>query len=148
MNINLLVAGLMALAIGLHLANAFFNADKPPPSELPWVPIQVGKTRSFHSQTRDAGLYIEAVRRKAIIRNPTLKPSYMDSTNGSLEWNFLTGVCVCEDRIQRCPAEPTSVVWDANGAEPEICDIIDAGGAGGVYDTVDLGGAVDNVCEV
>lgn len=149
MNINLLVVGLMALALGLHFANAFFNADKPPPSELPWVPIQVGKTRSFHSQTRDAGLYIEAVRRKAIIRNPDLVTSYKGSTNGSLEWNFLTGICVCPGRIKPpCPAEPEPVIWDANGAEPEICDIVDAGGAFGGYETVDMGGAADNVCEV
>lgn len=148
MNINYIVVGLITVVLGLHFANAFFNVDKPPPSELPWVPIQVGKTRSFHSQTRDAGLYIEAVRRKAIIRNPDLKPSYMGSTNGSLEWNFLTGICVCPDRFKPiCPAEPESVIWDANGADPEICDIVDAGGAFGVYDTVDLGGAV-NVCEV
>jgi hypothetical protein len=148
MNINLLVLGLMTLAVGLHFANAFFNADKPPPSELPWVPIQVGKTRSFHSQTRDAGLFIESVRRKAIIRNPDLVTSYKGSTNGSLEWNFLTGICVCPDRLKPlCPAEPESVVWDANGAVPEICDIVDAGGAFGGYETVDLGGA-GNVCEV
>ena len=148
MNINLLVVGLMTLALGLHFANAFFNADKPPPSELPWVPIQVGKTRSFHSQTRDAGLYIEAVRRKAIIRNPNLVTSYKGSTNGSLEWNFLTGICTCPDRLILCPAEPEAVIWDANGADPEICDIVDAGGAFGGYDAVDMGGAADNVCEV
>ncbi len=138
----------MVLVLGLHFANAFFNSDKPPPSELPWVPIQVGKTRSFHSQTRDAGLHIESVRRKAIIRNPNLKPSYMGSTNGSLEWNFLSGICVCPDRLFRCPAEPEPVIWDANGASPEICDIIDGGGAFGSQDAVDLGGAADNVCEV
>lgn len=149
MNINLLVLGLMTLALGIHFAKVFFNVDKPPPSELPWVPIQVGKTRSFHSQTRDAGLYIEAVRRKAIISNPTLTPSYKGSTNGSLEWNFLTGVCVCPARGGPiCPPEPSPVIWDADGADPEICDIIDAGGAFDNYDAVNLGGAIENVCEV
>lgn len=147
MNINYIVVGLITLLVGAHLANAFFNVDKPPPSELPWVPIQVGKTRSFHSQTRDAGLYIEAVRRKAIIGNPTFAPSYKGSTNGSLEWNFLTGICVCPPKAI-CPIEPEAVIWDANGAAPEICDIIDAGGAFGGYDAVDMGGAADNVCEV
>jgi hypothetical protein len=148
MNINYIVLGLMTLALGLHFANAFFNVDKPPPSELPWVPIQVGKTRSFHSQTRDAGLYIEAVRRKAIIRNPNLKVSYKGSTNGSLEWNFLSGICVCPDRFGPiCPTEPESVIWDANGADGEICDIVDAGGAFGGYENVDLGGAAGNVCD-
>jgi hypothetical protein len=149
MNINLLVVGLMAAALALHITHAFLHADKPP-SELPWVPIQVGKTRAFHSQTRDAGLYTEATRRKAIIGNPTLVPSYKGSTNGSLEWNFLTGICVCPPRGgPPCPAEPGSVIWDANGAEPEICDVVDAGGAFGGYETVDFGGAADgNVCEV
>lgn len=150
MNINYIIVGLITIVLGLHFANAFFNVDKPPPSELPWVPIQVGKTRSFHSQTRDAGLYIEAVRRKAIISNPDLKPSYKGSTNGSLEWNFLTGICVCPPRkapVPICPIEPESVIWNADGADPEICDIVDAGGAFGGYDVVDLGGAA-NVCEV
>lgn len=148
MNINYVLMGLMAIALALHATHAFLNRDRPP-SELPWVPIQVGKTRSFHSQTRDAGLYTEATRRKAIIGNPTLHPSYKGSTNGSLEWNFLTGICVCPPRGFQCPADPTQVIWDANGAEPEICDIVDAGGAFGGYEAVDMGGAADgNVCEV
>ncbi len=146
MNINYIVLGLMTLVLGLHFTNAFFNSDKPPPSELPWVPIQVGKTRSFHSQTRDAGLYIESIRRMAIIKNPTLHPSYKGSTNGSLEWNFLTGICTCPPR-NVCPTDPEAVVWDADGAQPEICDIVDAGGAFGGYETIDMGGAGENVCE-
>lgn len=147
MNINIVFGGLLVVALGLLITNAFFNMDKPPPSELPWVPIDVRKSRSFHSQTRDAGLYIEAQRRRAIISNPDLKVGYKGSTNGSLEWNFLTGICVCPPR-RVCPVD-LPAVWDANGAsDGEICDILDAGTADGVYDVIDLGGAEPNVCDV
>lgn len=147
MNINIVFGGLLVVALGMLITNAFFNMDKPPPSELPWVPIDVRKSRSFHSQTRDAGLYIEAQRRRAIISNPDLKVGYKGSTNGSLEWNFLTGICVCPPRIV-CPAD-NPAIWDANGAtDGDICDILDAGGADGAYDVIDLGGADANVCDV
>lgn len=141
--------GLLIVALSLMITNAFFNMDKPPPSELPWVPIDVRKSRSFHSQTRDAGLYIEATRRKAIIGNPNLKVGYKGSTNGSLEWNFLTGICVCPSRGPPvCPLEPESVIWSADGADGDICDIVDGGAADGIYDVIDLGGAEGNVCDL
>jgi hypothetical protein len=144
MNANLVVLGLLALVL---FAQAYSAVDSPQP-ELPWVPIQVGKSRSFHSQTRDAGMYIEAVRRKAIISNPDAVYGYKGSTNGSLEWNFLTGVCVCPPRGKpACPPAP-NVIWSDGDADDEICDIIDAGGAFGGYDAVDFGGAADgNVCD-
>jgi hypothetical protein len=148
MNINLIFGGLLVVALGLLVTNAFFNMDKPPPSELPWVPIDVRKSRSFHSQTRDAGLYTEATRRKAIIGNPDLKVGYKGSTNGSLEWNFLTGICICPPRGKPiCPAD-NPAIWSADGADAEICDIVDGGAADGIYDVIDLGGAEGNVCDV
>ncbi len=147
MNINIIFGGLLVVALGMLITNAFFNMDKPPPSELPWVPIDVRKSRSFHSQTRDAGLYIEAQRRRAIISNPDLKVGYKGSTNGSLEWNFLTGICVCPPR-KVCPID-VPAIWDANGAEDgDICDVVDGGAADGIYDVIDLGGADANVCDV
>lgn len=148
MNINVIFGGMLVVALSLLITNAFFNMDKPPPSELPWVPIDVRKSRSFHSQTRDAGLYIEAQRRRAIISNPDLKVGYKGSTNGSLEWNFLTGICVCPPRGKPiCPTD-NPAIWDANGADGEICDIVDGGAADGIYDVIDLGGAEANVCDV
>ncbi len=142
MNINFIAMGILALILGGYAWKAYMApVDTPMSNFLPFVPIDVRKNKVYVSQTRDAGMFIERQRRTAIIRNPTLKPSYMGSTNGSIEWNFLSGICVCPDRLIRCPAEPESVIWDANGAGPEICDIVDAGGAGGVYDTVDLCGA-------
>jgi hypothetical protein len=147
MNINIIVGGLLAVALSLLVTNAFFNLDKPPPSELPWVPIDVRKSRSFHSQTRDAGLYIESQRRRAIISNPDLKVGYKGSTNGSLEWNFLTGICVCPPRPKVCTTE-IPVIWSDGDANDEICDNVDAGGAFGMYDIIDFGGAGANVCDV
>jgi hypothetical protein len=94
-------------------------------------------------------MYIEAVRRKAIISNPDAVYGYKGSTNGSLEWNFLTGVCVCPPRGKAvCPPAP-DVIWSNGDADDDICDNVDAGGAFGGYDTVDFGGAADgNVCDV
>lgn len=148
MNINHLVMGLIVIVISYYAYTGFLNRDKPPPSELPWVPIQTGKSRSFVNQVRDAGMFTEATRRKAIIRNPDAKFGNKDITNGSMEWYFLSSVCVCPDRIKPvCPPAP-DVVWYGDGADDEICDIVDAGGAGGVYDIVDFGGAEPNACDI
>ena len=136
--------GLMAMVIGLYSWRAYLHQDDPAPSQLPWVPIDVNKHRSFTSMTRDAGMYIERVRRQAIIGNPYVF-SYKDSTNGYLEAG-LTGICVCAPRAV-CPAAP-NVVWSDGVADEEICDTVDAGGALGMYDTIDFGGADANACDV
>lgn len=151
MNINVLVIALLTTVIGLYSWRAFLHQNEPPPSQLPWVPIDANKHRSFVNKTSDAGLYIERVRRSAIIGNPSGKVGYKDSTNGSLEWNFLTSVCVCPARqpitVEICPPELSSVVWSNGDANDEICDVVDAGGAFGGYDVVDAGGAFGNVCD-
>lgn len=146
MNINVIVAALLTAIIGLYSWRAFLHQGEPPPSQLPWVPIDANKPRSFVNKTSDAGLHIERVRRTAIIGNPSGNVSYKGSTNGSLEWNFLTSICVCPPK-QVCPPEPTPVVWSNGDANDEICDIVDAGGAFGGYDVVDGGGAFGNVCD-
>lgn len=146
MNINVIVVALLTAVIGLYSWRAFLHQGEPPPSQLPWVPIDVNKPRSFVNKTSDAGLHIERVRRSAIISNPTGAVSYKGSTNGSLEWNFLTSVCVCPGRKQVCP--PEDVVWSNGDADDEICDNIDAGGAFGGYEAVDFGGATGNDCDV
>ncbi len=150
MNINVIVAALLTAIIGLYSWRAFLHQNEPPPSQLPWVPIDANKHRSFVNKTSDAGLYIERVRRSAIIGNPSGSVSYKGSTNGSLEWNFLTSVCVCPSRQPKeeiCPPEPAPVVWSNGDANDEICDVVDAGGAFGGYDVVDAGGAFGNVCD-
>jgi len=148
MNINVIVVALLTAIIGMYSWRAFLHQDEPPPSQLPWVPIDANKPRSFVNKTSDAGLHIERVRRTAIIGNPSGSVSYKGSTNGSLEWNFLTSVCVCPPRKPVCPPEPTPVIWSDGDANDEICDNVDAGGAFGGYDVVDFGGATGNDCDV
>ena len=147
MNINVLVVALLTALIGLYSWKAFLHQNDPPPSQLPWVPIDVNKPRSFVNMTKDAGMYTERARRTAIISNPNGIYGHKGSTNGSLEWNFLTSVCVCPPRKIVCPSEPTPVVWSNGDANDEICDIVDAGGAFGGYEVVDGGGAFGNVCD-
>jgi hypothetical protein len=148
MDINAIALLLMVSVIGFYTWRAFLHKDDPPPSQLPWVPIQVGKTKTYTSQTRDAGMYTERARRTAIISNPDGVYGYKGSTNGSLEWNFLTSVCVCPGRKKDvCPPAP-NVVFSAGDADDEICDNIDAGGAFGGYDVLDFGGAGGNECDV
>jgi hypothetical protein len=149
MNINVLVVALLTTIIGFYSWRAFLHQNEPPPSQLPWVPLDVNKPRSFVNKTSDAGLHIERVRRTAIIGNPSGSVSYKGSTNGSLEWNFLTSVCVCPPRKgDICPPEPIPVILSNGDADDEICDNVDAGGAFGGYDVIDFGGATGNVCDV
>ena len=144
MNINLLVLGVMFTLLGLYSWTAYTRPESTP-NFLPWVPIQVGKQRSFVNQTRDAGMFIERTRRTAIISNQSFIPSYKGSTNGYLEYG-LSGICVCPPKPV-CPVAP-NVVWSDGDADDEICDNIDAGGAFGGYDAVDFGGAAGNDCDV
>ena len=144
MNINLLVLGVMFTILGLYSWKAYTTPESTP-NFLPWVPIQVGKQRSFVNQTRDAGMFIERTRRTAIISNQSFIPSYKGSTNGYLEYG-LSGICVCPPKPV-CPVAP-NVVWSDGDADDEICDNIDAGGAFGGYDAVDFGGAAGNDCDV
>jgi hypothetical protein len=144
MNINLLVLGVMFTLLGLYSWKAYTTPESTP-NFLPWVPIQVGKQRSFVNQTRDAGMFIERTRRTAIISNQSFIPSYKGSTNGYLEYG-LSGICVCPPKPV-CPVAP-NVVWSDGDADDVICDNIDAGGAFGGYDVVDFGGAAGNDCDV
>ena len=145
MNINVIVLGLLFTVIGLYSWRAYLHQDDAPPSFLHWVPIRVGKERSFVNQTRDAGMFIERTRRTAIISNQPSIFSYKGSTNGYLEYG-LSGICVCPPK-PICPVAP-NVVWSDGDADDEICDIVDAGGAFGMYDAVDFGGAAGNDCDV
>ena len=147
MDINVLVVVLLGSLIGFYSWKSFFRKESENPEQLPWVPIDANKHRSFVNQTRDAGMYTERTRRSAIISNPNGVYGYKGSTNGSLEWNFLTSVCVCPVRKEVCPPEE-NVILSSGDAKDETCDVIDAGGAFGGYDVIDTGGAVGNVCDV
>jgi hypothetical protein len=148
MNINVIVVALLTTIIGLYSWKAFLHQNDPPPSELPWVPISTGKSRSLVNKTSDAGLHIERVRRAVILRNPDPVFSFKGSTNGSLEYYFLSSVLTDgRPRPPLCPPAP-NVVWSNGDGDDEICDNMDAGGAFGGYDVVDFGGAGGNDCDV
>lgn len=136
MGINAIVLGLMAFAVLLCTLHAS-SADSVP-TDLPWVPIQVGKSRSFHSQTRDAGMYTERMRRTAIISNPTLGVGNKGSTNGSLEWNFLTGICVCPPR-KVCTVNELA---DGGYYDADSCNVLDGMGR----EVADFGNALTETC--
>ncbi len=145
MNINFLVMGLLTALVGLLSWRAYLHQDEPPPSMLPWVPIKVGKERSFVNQTRDASMFIERTRRTAVIGNRSGKFGYKGADNGYLD-AFLTAICVCP-AVPICPPAP-DVIWDGGNASSEVCDIVDAGNAESEYDVVDFGNAGTNVCDV
>lgn len=141
MNINLIVLGVLFTLLGLYSWKAYTTSSGSTPNFLPWVPIRVGKERSFVNQTRDAGMHTEWMRRAAIISNPNGVYSYKGSTNGSLEWNFLTSVCVCPlDRI--CPFHPE--VDDGGNANSDVCDYVDGNG----NEVFDGGNADVNLCDL
>ena len=144
-NINYIVGGLLFAALSYFVASAYFNLEKPPPSQLPFVPIDVRKTKVYVSKTRDAGMRTEYMRRAAIIRNPDPLFSYKGFTNGVVEY-YLTGI-LAGLPVPICPPAP-DVIWDGGNASSEVCDIIDGGDAGDEYDIVDFGNAGTNVCEV
>lgn len=106
------------------------------------VPMSVGKERSFHSLTRDAGLYTEARRRRAIVRN---RPGIFQKTgftNGVVEAFFLTGLCDVPCEVCR----PENIVEDAgNALTNETCRIIDAGDSGEI---LDFGNANTTNCDI
>jgi hypothetical protein len=91
-------------------------------------------------------MFIERARRTAIISNQSSTFSYKGSTNGYLEYG-LSGICICPKPKPICPVE-SNVIWSDGDADDEICDIIDSGGAFGMYDAVDFGGAAGNDCDV
>jgi len=145
MGINVSVLSMLGVMILWMSVRAFLRLeDGKEPNVLPWVPIDVRKTKVYVSKTKDAGMYIERQRRTAIIGNPDLKPSYKASTNGSLDY-FLTAICICPPK-QVCPSEPEPVIWSNGDADDVICDNVDAGGAFGLYEEIDFGGAAGNVC--
>jgi hypothetical protein len=144
MNINVLAVGLLALVLGSYAWKAWgASPDTPLPTFLPFVPIDVRKTKIYVSQTKDAGMFVERQRRLAILQNKPLVPSFKGSTNGYLEYS-LTGIGFRPPGAVCGPPEP--VIWSNGDADDAICDTVDAGGAFGLYEEIDFGGAAGNVC--
>lgn len=100
-NINTIFLSILGVFIGYNVLNYYLtSADiyKPPIGALP-VPIEVGKSKIYVSKDRDASMYTEYSRRKAIIKtnvcrvkNPTFGFWNKDSTNGTLESYFLSSI--------------------------------------------------------
>lgn len=148
MNINAAAIWILAGLIGLYAWRAYLHWDDPPPSQLPWVPIDVRKTKVYVSQTRDAGMFVERQRRTAILRNPSRQFSYKGFDNGVVE-AYLTAIAyVSTFGAPICPPAP-DVIWSGGNASTEaVCAIVDGGNAGSEYDIVDFGGAGTTVCDV
>lgn len=147
MGINLAVLSMLGAVILWYTVRAFLRLEEGKTApELPWVPIDVRKSKVYVSKTRDAGMFIERQRRLAILTNSPFKPSYKGFTNGVME-RALTGIGFNPFPAVVCPPDPEPVIWSNGDADDEICDNVDAGGAFGGYDVVDFGGAGANVCD-
>lgn len=145
MNINYIVLGLLAMVVGAFAWTSYTRVE--PPSQLPWVPIDVRKNKVYVSKTRDASMFTERARRVANIGYRPGVFSYKGSTNGYLD-HFLTAICVCPSLIPPiCPPAP-DVIFDGGNATSEVCDIIDGGNAFTDADAIDFGSAFTNVCDV
>lgn len=140
MNINAIALGLLAVVLGWYTYQAFLLRDKPPPSQLPWVPIDVNKRRSFVNQTRDAGMFTELTRR---ISNRTWNPQQKGFTNGIMD-AMITGICaVCPISFVPCDENP---IEDGGNAFTESCNVFDGDGSAGLGELIDFGDAETNIC--
>jgi hypothetical protein len=145
MNINVFAIGFLALIAGYFAWSSYTQVGEPVQHFLPWVPIDVRKSKVYVSKTRDVSMYTEYQRRIAILQNKPLRPSFKGSTNGYLEFS-LSGIGTRPPK-DVCPPEPESVIWSNGDADDVICDDVDAGGAFGLYEEIDFGGAAGNVCD-
>jgi hypothetical protein len=136
MDINAIAMWLMVSVIGLYTWRAYLHQGDVMPSKLPWVPIQVGKQRSFVNQQRDAGMHIEKVRRSAILTNQSHLFSHKDSTNGYLEYG-LTSILIGPPR----PVVEPEIIWSGGDADDQISDVVDGGNAFSMFDAIDFGNA-------
>lgn len=148
------------LLVGAQIAYASFSLRQGfVPSQLPWVPIQVGKSKTYTHKTQDASMFIEASRRRAIKggntygRNidPRVNFWQRGSTNGTLETFFISAVCPALSSVF-----PSAILYDGGTAENENRPIYDAGtswNVGGVVldfgdATYEEGQDIQNVCPV
>jgi hypothetical protein len=141
LNINTGMIGILLLFVGYHVALAWWPQ---PQTELPGglpLPVMVGKSRSFVSMTRDAGMFTEKSRRCAIINGRNTAFGYKGSTNGSLETFFISGVCGVAPII--CPT--VLEIEDGGNATTDTCNIVDGEASG---ELIDGGNAGANVCDV
>jgi hypothetical protein len=149
MNINIIVLMMMASVVGFYTWRAFLHKDDPPPSALPWVPIDANKHRSFVNQTRDAGMFTERARRVAIIGSNNcgvnMKPPFQKHFSNGVMETFLTGICavVKPTPVPPIPPIPPSpsfgwdVIVDGTFADNSLQDVIVEGNGGPNYVIID-----------
>ncbi len=150
LTLNTILIGILLLFLGGNIANYYLTYEPDPylsiqGSALP-VPQQVGKSKVYVSKDRDASMYTEQARRRAVQganRVATKDPKFVywnkDSTNGSLETFFLTSICPCLSK----PAGPCNYLYDGGDANANYCYVVD--GNGDQY-ILDLGNASTTNC--
>ena len=149
LNINTLLIAVLVLILGSGIFNYYFQAKDPyaPPTGMLPVPIEVGKSKIYVSKTGDASMATETKRRRTIIGSNSCalypKFGYKDSTNGSLETYFISGLCPTFNKVQ----PPISVIYDGGDAYDEFTTILDGNAEDG-YVTLDLGNAYTTVCGI
>lgn len=133
-NINTIFLSLLGLYVSYTFLNYYLkpvDVYKPPIGNLP-VPIEVGKSKIYVSKDRDASMFIEHSRRKAIIKTNVCKikdPKFgfwnKDSTNGTLESYFLTSIY--NERLR-------DILYDGNDAYANNEFRLDGVGSGLIAD--------------
>jgi hypothetical protein len=150
-NINFIASALMALVVANLFITAQANAPLSPEVHLFPPPISVGKQRSF-SSTRDASMFTQQVRRRAVVNAHYGSPGYVlretphtsGFTNGVLEIYSLSGLC---ERVCAAVATVCEPILDAGTSSDEFCDVLDGGTAEGSGDIVlDAGDSQTVVC--
>ena len=139
-SLNFIGTALLAVVLANLFISAAANAPLAPEVHVMTPPISVGKERSF-SSGRDASMFTQQVRRRAVVNAHYGSPGYIlretphtsGFTNGVVELYSLTGVCerICAAAIAAC--EP---ILDGGKSTDEFCDVLDGGSAGGSGDVV------------
>ena len=146
MNINVLVVLLLGSLLGFYSWKSFFRKGDDIPSQLPWVPIDVNKRRSFVNQTRDAGMFTERQRRVAIIGanncGVDMKPPYQKHFSNGVMETFLTGICAVSKAVPVPPIPPSpsfgwDLIVDGTFADNSLQDVIVEGNVQGTYVIID-----------
>lgn len=126
LNINTLLIAVLVLILGSGIVSYYFQAKDPyaPPTGMLPVPIEVGKSKVYVSKNGDASMATETKRRRAIIGSNSCalhpKFGYKDSTNGSLETYFISGLCPVFVKDKLCIG-----VFDGGDAADEFGCVVD-----------------------
>ena len=135
-SLNFIATAFMALVVANLFITASAHAPESPELRVMAPPISVGKQRSF-SSGRDASMYTQQVRRRAIVNahfgspDLVLRESNHTSgfTNGVIEIYSITGIC---QRLFKSIV--VSNIYDGGTESSEYTDQLNAGTSGGPHD--------------